>query len=84
MTVNPFATGGFRDRRNARLNYRASLIRARNCLGARLKLAGPQVFARAKAKSGGATADRNKNIAQIHLQPNRFIELSGSILLTLQ
>jgi hypothetical protein len=70
MTVNPLATGGFRDRRDAR----ASLSRARSGLVAGLKLVRPRGFAKAKANSGGATADPNKNIAQIHVEPKRFIE----------
>jgi hypothetical protein len=53
MTVNPLATGGFRDRRDAR----ASLSRARSGLVAGLNLVGPRGFVRAKANSGGATAD---------------------------
>jgi hypothetical protein len=81
MTANPLATGGFLDRRTA---CGASLRRARSGLVAGLKLVGPRRFAKAKANSGDATADRNKNIAQIHVEPKRFIELSGSILVTLQ
>ncbi|MGH6848336.1 MAG: hypothetical protein ACREC0_13125 [Methylocella sp.] len=54
MTVNPLATGGFLDRRSAR---GASLGRARNCFVAGLKLAGPQVSAKVKANSGGATVE---------------------------
>jgi len=54
MTVNPLATGGFLDRRAA---WGASLSRARSGLVAGLKLAGPRGFAKAKANSGGATAD---------------------------
>ncbi|MGH6813987.1 MAG: hypothetical protein ACREDM_17165, partial [Methylocella sp.] len=69
MTVNALATGGFLDRRDSRLKRAASLGRARCGLVAGLKLVGPRGFARAKANSGGATADRNKNIAQIHLEP---------------
>jgi len=53
MTVNPLATGGFLARRDAR----ASLGRARSGLVAGLKLVGPSGFAKAKANSGGATAD---------------------------
>ena len=81
MTVNPLATGGFFDRRAA---CGASLSRARSGLVAGLNLVGPRGFAKAKANSGGATAGRNKNIAQIHVEPKRFIELPGLILLTLQ
>jgi hypothetical protein len=53
MTVNPLATGGFRDRHGRG----ASLRRARSGLVARLKLAGPRGFAKAKANGGGATAN---------------------------
>jgi hypothetical protein len=53
MTVNPLATGDFRDRRDAR----ASLSRRRSGLVAGLKLVGPRGFAKAKANGGGATAD---------------------------
>jgi hypothetical protein len=81
MTANPLTTGGFLDRRAA---CGASLSRARSGLVVGLALVGPRGFAKAKANSGGATADRNKNIAQIHVEPKRFIDLSGPILLTLQ
>jgi hypothetical protein len=54
MTVNPLATGGFLDRCAA---CGASLGRARNGLVAGLKLVGSRGFAKAKASSGGATAD---------------------------
>jgi hypothetical protein len=69
MTADPLASGGFRDRRACG----ASFGRARRGLVAGLQLAGPRGFAKAKANSGGATAGRNKNVAQIHLQPKRFI-----------
>jgi hypothetical protein len=81
MTVNPLATGGFLDRRAV---CGASLRRARSSPVAGLKLVGPRRFAKAKARSGGATANRNNNIAEIHVEPKRFIELPRSILLTLQ
>lgn len=84
MTADPFATGSFLDRRNARLKRGASLRCARRGLITGLKLAGPRGFAKAKANSGGATGDRDKNIAQIHVEPRRFIGLSRAILLTLQ
>jgi hypothetical protein len=54
MTANPLATGGFLDRRAA---CRASLCRARSGPVAGLQVAGLRGFARAKANSGGATAD---------------------------
>ncbi|MGA7385402.1 MAG: hypothetical protein WBW81_12130 [Methylocella sp.] len=54
MTVNPLATGGFRDRRGA---CGASFRRARSGLVAGLKLAGARGFAKGKANGGGATAD---------------------------
>ncbi len=53
MAADPLATGGLLDRPDAR----ASLIRVRNCQIAGLKLAGPCGVAKAKANSGGATAD---------------------------
>jgi hypothetical protein len=54
MTVNPIATGGFLDRCAA---CGASLRRARSGRVAGLKLVGSRGFAKAKASSGGATAD---------------------------
>jgi hypothetical protein len=54
MTVNPLATGGFLDRRAV---CGASLRRTRSGLVAGLKLVGPRGFGKAKASSGGATAD---------------------------
>ncbi|MGH6846591.1 MAG: hypothetical protein ACREC0_03865 [Methylocella sp.] len=54
MTVNPLATGSCLDRRSSR---GASLGRARSGLVAGSQLAGPRGFAKAKANSGGATAD---------------------------
>ncbi|MGB6177315.1 MAG: hypothetical protein WBF43_13500 [Methylocella sp.] len=54
MTVNPLATGGFLDRRAA---CGASLGRARSGRVAGLNLVRPRGFAKAKASSGGATAD---------------------------
>ncbi|MGH6842146.1 MAG: hypothetical protein ACREDV_08665 [Methylocella sp.] len=64
MTFNPLAAG---DDLHRRVAWGASLGRGRSCLINGLLLAGPRWFANAKASSGGATAGRNENIAQIHL-----------------
>jgi hypothetical protein len=73
MAADAVANGGVSGPRNAWLKGGAWFTSVRNYHIAGLKLAGSRGFAKTKAYGGGATANRNNDFAQIHLEPKRFM-----------